>query len=67
MRAAITYPQPLLVSLRQLADEWAVDRKTVRRALDRAGIKPFVINSIRNGSLRYDRAEVQTWLQRQRR
>jgi DNA-binding transcriptional MocR family regulator len=53
-----------LVSLRQLAQEWDCSRNTVRRVLARAGVYPYFLSDGRNGTLRYDRAEVDAFLNR---
>jgi hypothetical protein len=46
------------VSLRELAIEWSARRQTVRRALERAGIRPVFLSDARNGTLRYSREDV---------
>jgi hypothetical protein len=52
------------VSLRELAIEWSASRQTVRRTLERAGIKPVYLSDARNGTLRYSRDEVRRFLER---
>lgn len=52
-----------LVSLRELSEEWCASRQTVKRSLDRAGIRPVYLCDARNGTLRYSRAEVDCYLE----
>ena len=53
-----------LVSLAQLSREWSCSRSTVRRILAEAGVQPFFLSDHRNGTVRYNRAEVDTFLAR---
>lgn len=55
-----------LVSLKELAARWHVSRRTVRRSLEEAGIKPFYLGNGPNGTLRYAMAEVEEFLRRRR-
>jgi hypothetical protein len=66
MKASLTPTQPRFITLAELARDWMVSRRTVKRLLERAGLKPFVLHDARNGTLRYVRSEVQTWLEQQR-
>ncbi len=56
----------LYISVRDLADEWRVARSTVRRSLRRGGVRAVRLGTGRNGSLRYDRVEIDRWLDQQR-
>jgi len=47
-----------LVSLSEIAVAWNVSRQTAKRTLDNFGIMPFVLNTARNGSIRYPQAEI---------
>ena len=53
-----------MVTLAELSRAWRMDRKTVRRLLDDAGVPCYVLCAKRNGSIRYAKAEVQRFLQR---
>lgn len=58
-----------LVSLGELAHEWACSRDTVRRTLVAEGIEPYRLGSTPsapNACLRFDRAEVDAVLSRRR-
>ena len=55
-----------LVSLRELSAEWHASRQPVRRALDRAGVRPLYLGDGNNGTLRYYRDEVDEFLRRSR-
>lgn len=48
-----------LVALAWVAARWSCSRQTCRRVLQRAGIRPlFLGGDARNGTLRYDLADV---------
>jgi len=51
-----------LVSVKWIAGRTALTRVTVRRHLDRAGIKPFRLGKAKNATLRYRRSDVETWM-----
>ena len=53
-----------LVSLAQLSREWSTSRSTVRRILAEAGVQPFFLSDHRNGTVRYSRSEVDSFLAR---
>ena len=53
-----------LVSLKHLSREWSCSRSTVRRILAAAGIQPFFLSDHRNGTVRYSRSEVDSFLAR---
>jgi len=52
-----------MVTLKELADNWRMDRKTVRRLLDQAGIRCYLFGPSRNASVRYRRNDVEGFLQ----
>lgn len=52
-----------MVTLRELAERWRMDRKTVRRVLDQAGIRCYLFGPSRNASVRYRRNDVEAFLQ----
>lgn len=58
--------RPALVSLNDLATLWRLSRSTVRRALRRAGIRPYRVGGGLNSTLRYDAEEVARWFEQQR-
>ena len=47
------------VTLRELAERWIVSRQTVRRVLRENGLRPLVLNTSRNGTLRFRRSDVE--------
>jgi len=52
-----------LISLRELAELWHVDRTTVARWLKReAGIRLYVFNGARNGTKRFPKEQVERFL-----
>lgn len=53
----------LMVSLSTIAAEWGCSRSTVKRALDRAQIKPYVLGVGKNGTLRYKRSDLDRFLE----
>lgn len=46
------------ISLKALARRWDCSRSTVRRILQRAGVRAYFLNDSRNGTLRYRYCEV---------
>lgn len=52
-----------MVTLKELAENWRMDRKTVRRLLDQAGIRCYLFGPSRNASVRYRRTDVEGFLQ----
>lgn len=54
--------EPLLVSLKTLADLLDSHRSSVRRWLQQAGIRPIVLGKGCKGAIRYRWNEVQDWL-----
>jgi|GEM_PF-5925625 len=63
---ANAHSSPTFISLRDLALDLGLSRKTVRRLLHGAGVKAFVLSPARNGSVRYRRHEIDSWLRQQR-
>jgi len=55
-------PESEMVTLAELARQWRMDRKTVRRLLEAAGVPCYVFCARRNGSIRYSRSEVESYL-----
>jgi hypothetical protein len=51
-----------LVSLKTLAQGFEVDRASVRRWLQEAGIRAVVLGKGRNGAIRYRWRDVQEWI-----
>ncbi len=51
-----------MVSLKVIADRWQVDRSTARRILRQAGIRPIILGTGRNGSIRYVVKEIEAWV-----
>ena len=52
----------LVVSLKTLADMLDAHRSSVRRWLQKAGIRPIVLGRGRNGAIRYRWCEINEWL-----
>jgi len=53
-----------LISLRQIAENWACSRSTVARLLEKGGVSPFDFTGKRNGTKRYIKVEVDGFMQR---
>ena len=51
-----------LISVAELAELWAVDRHTVVRLLDAAGVKPLFLSKKARGTRRYIAREVEEFL-----
>ena len=51
-----------LVSLRELAGRWGCSRATVKRRLEGAGIRPLLMGSARNATVRFVLREVEAFL-----
>ena len=51
-----------LVSVRWIAGQTGLSRVTIRRHLDRAGIKPIRFGKSRNATLRYRRLDIEAWM-----
>ena len=50
------------ISLLEIAKRWSVSRNIVRRALERAGVRPFYIGDSRNSTLRYAVEDVERFM-----
>ncbi len=53
-----------MLTLAELASRWSMDRKTVRRLLDQAGVKSYVFGPKRNSSVRYAKSDVEKYLEK---
>jgi hypothetical protein len=54
--------EPVVVSLRTLAEKLDAHRASVRRWLRQAGIRPLAIGRGPKGAIRYRWSDVQEWL-----
>lgn len=52
-----------MVTLKELAMQWKMDRKTVRRLLAESGVRCFVFGSTHNSSIRFARSDVERFLE----
>ena len=62
-KADNTDSERLVVSLKTLADMLDAHRSSVRRWLQKAGIRPIVLGRGRNGAIRYRWCDIQDWLE----
>jgi hypothetical protein len=53
-----------MITLAELSTRWSMDRKTVRRLLDQAGVKCYVFGPKRNSSVRYAKDDVEKFLEK---
>ena len=58
-----TKSDPLVVSLKTLAEQLDANRSSVRRWLKEANIQPIAIGLRRKGAIRYRWPEVREWLE----
>lgn len=65
--ARTTSEMPRLVCLKTLAKLLDSHRRSVRRWLDEAGIRPFALGTGPKGAIRYLWSEIEPWLQGLRR
>lgn len=52
------------VSLKELSEEFGLSRGTLRRAFQKANIPAICFSDSRNGSIRYRREDVQTFIRK---
>lgn len=52
-----------LVSIAQIAEQWQVHRRTVRRLLDEAGIPPVYLSRKKKGTVRYKSEDIQRFIE----
>jgi hypothetical protein len=53
-----------LISLAELEALWHCHRTTVKRRLDAAGVRPYILNPARTGLLRYAIRDIQVFVER---
>ena len=63
MRRKNSKPDPLVVSLKTLAEQLDANRSSVRRWLKEADIQPIAIGQGRKGAIRYRWPDVREWLE----
>ncbi len=63
MRENVETSSREFVSPKRLAEEWSVSVPTVKRICDKAGIPVYYLGHGKNGTVRYDRADTDKYLQ----
>lgn len=51
-----------LIPIAELADRWSVDRHTVVRLLDEAGVRPYYLSQKAGGTKRYRERDIEQYL-----
>ena len=57
-----TFDDGELVSVNWIAERTRLNRVTIRRHLDAAGIRPLRFGTARNATIRYRRSDIDQWL-----